>query len=264
LRGVPCAISHSSGQQEEGTFTIIKCSSADPSLFPHFLRILSPVIAALGATPTAAAVRRAISGLVDLFQALTAPAKKSIQGLWAELLVIRGASDPAALARAWHGVPEERIDFLAGQQRIEVKSSSGRQRVHHFSLQQLTPPAGARLIVASVFVEPVGGGLSLRRLNDDIRALLAFDSALLMRFDSVFYATLGAGWSDALEECFDLELAAESVQFFNSADIPKIDGPIPSTVSDIRFVSDLSAAPTLSASSMTSAAGLFAAAVPSS
>ena len=90
--GVPCAISHPDGQQEEGTFTIIKCSSADPSLFPHFLRILSPVIATLGATPTAAAVRRAISGLVDLFQALTAPAKKSIQGLWAELLIIKAIS----------------------------------------------------------------------------------------------------------------------------------------------------------------------------
>jgi len=261
--GVPCAISHSEGQQEEGTFTIITCSSADPSLFPHFLRILSPVIATLGAMPTAAAVRRAISGLVDLFQALTIPAKKSIQGLWAELLVIRGAGDPVALAAAWHGVPEERVDFLAGQQRIEVKSSSVRQRVHHFSLEQLTPPASARLIVASVFVEPVGGGLSLRRLNDDIRALLAFDSALLMRFDSVFYASLGASWSDAMEECFDLELASESLQFFNSADIPKIDGPIPSTVSDIRFVSDMSVALAVSAKALISAGGLFAAAVPS-
>jgi hypothetical protein len=261
--GVPCAISHPDGKQEAGTFTIIKCSSADPSLFPHFLRILSPVIATLGATPTAAAVRRAISGLVDLFQALTAPAKKSIQGLWAELLVIRRASDPAALATAWHGVPEERIDFLAGQQRIEVKSSSGRQRLHHFSLEQLTPPASARLIVASVFVEPVGGGLSLGRLSDDIRALLAFDAALLTRFDAVFYATLGASWSDAMEECFDLELAAESLQFFNSADIPKVDGPISSAVGDIRFVSNMSAVPTLDAETMITAGRLFAAAVPS-
>jgi hypothetical protein len=156
--GVPCAISHSDGQQEDGTFTIIKCSSADPSLFPHFLRILSPIITTLGPTPTAAAVRRAISGLVDLFQALTAPAKKSIQGLWAELLIIRRSADPVTLVAAWHGLPIERIDFLRGKQRIEVKSSSNRRRVHHFSLEQLTPPASARLVVASLFVEPVGGG----------------------------------------------------------------------------------------------------------
>ncbi len=243
--GVLCGITHPDGLQEEGNFTIIRCSSADPSLFPHFLRILSPILAQLGATPTATAVRRAISGLVDLFQALTIPAKKSVQGLWAELLVIRGATDPVVLVAAWHGLPAERIDFLSGPQRIEVKSSSSRQRVHHFSLAQLTPPAGTRLIIASLFVEAVGGGLSLHRLSDDIRAILAPDAALLTRFDAVFYATLGANWSDAMEECFDLELATESLQFFDAADIPKINGPIPATVSDVRFTSDISAAPPL-------------------
>ena len=97
--------------------------------------------------------------------------------------------------------------------------------MHHFSLE-LTPPASTRLIVASVFVEPVGGGLSLRRLSDDIRAILAADPALLTQFDAIFYATLGASWSDAMEECFDLELA-ESLRFFDSADIPKIEGRSP-------------------------------------
>lgn len=261
--GVPCAISHPDGHQEEGIFTILKCSSADPSLFPHFLRILSPIITTLGASPTAAAVRRAISGLVDLFQALTAPAKKSVQGLWAELLIIRLATAPHEVVRAWHGAPVEHVDFLRDRQRIEVKSSSTRQRVHYFSLVQLTPPAGTRLLVASLFVESVGGGLSLRRLSDDVRASLASDPALVTRFDAVFYATLGAGWSDALEESFDLELASESLQFFDSASIPKIDGPIPTTVSDIRFVSDISAVSPLDLDSLKSAGGLYAAAVPS-
>jgi hypothetical protein len=260
--GVPCVISHPDGQREEGDFTIIKCSSADPSLFPHFLRILSPIITTLGVTPTPAAVRRAISGLVDLFQALTTPAKKSVQGLWAELLLIRGASDPLALVGAWHALPSERMDFLSGQQRIEVKSSSNRRRVHHFSLVQLTPPASTQLVVASLFVESVGGGLSMRRLSDDVRAILAPDPVLLTRFDAVFYATLGASWSDAMDECFDLELATESLQFIDHAEIPKLAGPIPTTVSDVRFTSDVSAAPRLSLESLISRRGLLAAVVP--
>lgn len=258
--GVPCVISHPDGQQEDGNFTILKCSSADPSLFPHFLQILSPIVTTLGATPTAAAVRRAISGLVDLFRALTTPATKSVQGLWAELLVIRDASHPAMLAAAWHGVPTERTDFLSGRDRIEVKSSSNRHRLHHFSLVQLTPPASTRLIVASLFVEPVGGGLSLHRLSDDVRGILAQDPRLLTQFDTVFYTTLGANWSDAMDECFDLQLAKDSLQFFDAADIPKIDGPIPATVSDVRFTSDISAAPPMSAETLMSAGGLLAAA----
>jgi len=260
--GVPCVITHPDGQQEEGNFTIIKCSDADPLLFPHFLRILSPFITTLGATPTAAAVRRVISGLVDLFQALTTPAKKSVQGLWAELLVIRDATDPFALVAAWHGLPVERIDFLSARDRIEVKSSSNRRRMHHFSLVQLTPPANTRLIIASLFVESVGGGLSLRGLSDDIRAILASAPVLLTQFDAVFYATVGANWSDAMEECFDAELASGSLQFFDSAHVSKIDGSIPSTVSDVRFVSDMSAAPILTSEAMRAAGGLFAAAVP--
>jgi hypothetical protein len=260
--GVPCVISHTSGQREEATFTIIKCASADTSLFPHFLRILSPLITTLGAAPTAAAVRRAISGLVDLFQALTMPAKKSVQGLWAELLVIRRARDPRMLVAAWHGLPYEHVDFLDGRQRLEVKSSSNRLRVHHFSLVQLTPPSNTRLIVASLFVESVGGGLSLRRLFDDIRGLVASDPILRMQFDAVFYATLGAGWSDAMEECFDQELASQSLRFFDAIDIPKIDGQISPAVNDIRFTSDMSAALPLSLEILRSAGGLLAAVVP--
>ncbi len=260
--GVPCVIGHPNGQQEEGTFTIIRCASADTSLFPHFLRILSPIITMLGATPTAAAIRRAISGLVDLFQALAMPAKKSVQGLWAELLLIRSANDPRMLVAAWHSLPYERVDFLRGRQRLEVKSSSNRLRVHHFSLVQLTPPSNARLVVASLFVEAVGGGLSLRQLFDDIRSLLAADPVLLMQFDAIFYATLGASWSEAMDECFDQELASQSLQFFDSMEIPKIDGPISPAVSDVRFTSDVSVALPMSSGVLRAAGELFAAIVP--
>lgn len=166
------------------------------------------------------------------------------------------------LVGAWHGLPHERVDFLSGRQRLEVKSSSNRLRVHHFSLVQLTPPQNSQLIVASLFVESVGGGLSLRRLFDDIRSLVASEPVLLMQFDAVFYATLGASWSDAMGECFDQELARESLQFFDSTNIPKIEGPISTAVSDIRFTSDISTTLPLTLEALRSAGGLFAAVVP--
>jgi hypothetical protein len=260
--GVPCIITRPDSQQEEGTFTIVKCSNVDPSLFPHFLKILSPIIITLGPAPTAAAVRRAISGLVDLFQALTIPAKKSIQGLWAELFVIRFASNPYEVVRAWHNAPGEHIDFVSGRHRIEVKSSSTRARIHHFSLVQLTHPVQARLVVASLFVENIGGGVSLRQITDEIRMMLSEDSELLARFDAVLYATLGAGWAEAMEERFDSELAAESLQFIESLSIPRVDSVIPKSVSDVRFTSDLSGVPTLDSASLQVSGGLLAAATP--
>ena len=163
------------------------------------------MVIALGPTPTSAAVRRAISGLVELFESLAAPTQKSIQGIWAELFVIRKSTDPRLVATAWHRGAEEHFDFASGPQRIEVKSSSNRHREHHFSLAQLTPPAPSRVVIASVFVERAGGGVSLRRLFDDTRQLLSGDLNLTIQFDASFYSALGSGWSDAMDESFDWE-----------------------------------------------------------
>ena len=258
---VPCTVVHPGREPERDTFTIIRCTASNPALFPHFLKILSPMIAALGPTPTRAAVRRAISGLVELFQSLAAPTKKTIQGVWAELLLIRLASDPQAMAAAWHCDPLEHFDFAAGPQRIEVKSSSLRRRAHHFSLAQLTPPQGTRVLVASLFVERSGGGASVQRLFENVRELLASSAEIMAHFDATFYASLGSGWEEAMSEAFDWELARESVAFFTAADVPKVGEPIPLTVSDVRFRSDLSSATPLTQDGLITEGGLFAAAV---
>jgi hypothetical protein len=260
--GIPCAITHPDGRKEEATFTIVKCSSSDPSLFPHFLRILSPVIATLGSGPSSAAVRNAILGLVELFRALTAPARKSIQGLWAELFLMAKASDPAAVVAAWHGMPSEHIDFVGDRQRVEVKSSSTRQRIHYFSLLQVTPPGETKVVVASMFVERAGGGLSLGDLYDQIRSQLIGDPPSLVRFDATFYSTLGANWLDAMDEAFDADLATESLGFFDVSEVPRIAGPIPEGVGDVRFTSDLSRATPIPMDSMKKARGLLAAIAP--
>jgi putative PD-(D/E)XK family protein DUF4420 len=257
-----CVIMHPRRERESGTFTIIRCTSENPALFPHFLRILSPMVMALGSTPTRAAVRRSIAGLVELFQALTAPAKTTIQGVWAELAIIRLARDPRMMVAAWHRDPIEHFDFASGVQRIEVKSSSLRRRVHHFSLAQVTPPRGTQVLVVSLFAERSGGGRTLRRLFDDVRELLSSNVELTAHLDATFYASLGSGWEEAMREAFDWELAEESVAFFGSADVPTVAGPIPVTVSDIRFSSDLSATVPLARERLLNEGGLFGAVVP--
>lgn len=259
---VSCTVVYPEGEAERGTFTIVRCTASNPALFPHFLRVISPLIAVLGPTPTRAAVRRAVSGLVELFQALAAPAKKTVQGLWAELFVIRVASDPTAMAAAWHRDPLEHFDFSAGSQRIEVKSTSTRRREHHFSLAQLAPPKGTQVLVASLFVERSGGGASLQHLCDGIRALLVSNSELTAHFDATFYASLGSGWEDVLSEAFDLELARESLALFSADAVPAIGAPIPPFVSNIRFCSDLSQVTALRREEIRAAGGLFASAAP--
>jgi len=258
----PCTVIYPAREPESDTFTIVRCTAADPALFPHFLRILSPIVTALGPRPTRAAVRRAISGLVELFQALVAPAKKTIQGVWAELFLIRLASEPHTMAAAWHRDPLDHFDFSTGAQRIEVKSSSLRRRAHHFSLAQISPPKGTRVLVASIFVERAGGGVSLARLFEDARARLIASAEATARFDATFYASLGSGWQDAMNEAFDWELAKESLAFFDAGSVPSIATPVPVGVSEVRFSSDLSAAAPLREDELLASGGVFAAAIP--
>lgn len=199
--------------------------------------------------------------LVELFQALAAPAKKTVQAIWAELLIIRLSSDPLALAKAWHREPGEHFDFAAGPERIEVKSSTSRRREHFFSLEQLTSAGGSRIVVASVFVERVGGGVSLRQLFDDTRALLQTDAPVVSRYDTVFYRSLGSEWTDAMDECFDWELATDSIAYYPADSIPHPENPTPQTVFDVRFRSDLGSVAQLSAQDLRELGGLMAAAV---
>lgn len=259
---VPCRVRYPGGQHEQETFTIVRCSNRNPALFPHFLKIISPTIAALGLAPTASEIRRAIFALVELFQALSAPGKKTIQGMWAELLLIRLSRDPVIMAAAWHREAQEHFDFADGPQRIEVKSNNGRRREHHFSLEQLMPAGGSQIVVASIFVERSGGGMSLQTLFDETRALLSADPALVGRFDAVFYTALGSGWSDAMDEGFDWQVATESIAFYHAEDIPRPQNPRMDVVFDVRFRSDLGSVANAPVSELDEAGRLFRAATP--
>src|SRR5262249_52413336 len=103
-------------------------------------------------------ISTAIDRLVDLFRKIAATPRKTIAGLWAELFVIARAQDPETLLSFWHVEPDDRFDFSQGKDRIEVKAAQGRHRSHHFSLEQLRPGGGVRVVISSLLVERLQGG----------------------------------------------------------------------------------------------------------
>jgi len=250
-----CRVTGKNGE-EEGTYTIIRCVGASEELVAYFLRSVDPVLRSLGPTPTSTEIISAIEHLTELFRALAQPPMMSVAGLWAELFVIANSKDPEELICAWHSTPEDKYDFNAGSQRIEVKSTSGRERRHHFSYDQLIPPSGGEVVIASLFVERSGGGLSLGDLLERVRAYCT-STEQLQRVDRVVAQTLGNSLNPSLGECFDAELARESLQIFRASDIPMIAGEVPWGVSDIRFISDLSRSTKLSKEVLSEKKGIF-------
>jgi hypothetical protein len=254
---VLCRISEPNNVTEDGQFTIVSCTGTDPALHSYFLRIVGAVVLSLGALPSRAEIARSITKLVELFQAMAAPPRKSVQSLWAELMVIARAAAARELVKAWHLAPDDRYDFSAGNHRIEVKSAQGRVRHHHFSLEQLQPPSGTTVLIASMFIERAGAGVSLTELIDEVRNKVAGSPDLLLHVDRVVGVALGDSWRVALEERFDRQLAEASLRFYEPSAIPSVNPDLPHGVSEVRFKADLSASATADLSRYRNEGGLF-------
>jgi len=260
--GISCRILGPDGSQDAINCTIIHCVDRDESMQEYFLRVMGSVAAYLGQDPTPETVMAVVSRLTDLFHALTLPPRRSLQGLWAELFMIANSKDAAKMVNCWRSTNDEHFDFADEDLRLEVKSAAGRIRRHHFSLAQLSPPFDSKILIASLFVEPAGGGVSLDDLCAEIRTKLINTPDLLLRLDQVVAATLGRDWRYGQKEKFDRQLARETLEFFDAKNIPTVNSDLPTGVSDVRFISDLSEISSVDSKSYRAMGALFKASIP--
>lgn len=240
-----CEIHHQS-IIESGMFTVVSCIDADRPMETYFLRVLQALLPIIGVNPSPKTINGAIDKLVELFQALRSPPKKTAQGLWAELFVIAESSDVGALIDAWHSVPEDLYDFNSGKCRVEVKSVSGQLRSHHFSLAQLLPPSGTELVIASVIANRAGAGETIADLVEEISSKLMSTPERVLRLHQIVSLTLGDSWRQSTLEAFDRQAAYQYLSFFDLSQIPMISPELPQGVSNVHFTADLVGKTTLS------------------
>ncbi|RQH09484.1 PD-(D/E)XK motif protein [Bradyrhizobium sp. RP6] len=225
---------------EMQTLTAIICTSRASDVVAYFANIMESLLPLLGPNPSTEKVAETVRQLVDIFQKLRAPARRSMVGLLGELCVIEAARDAAVAIGSWRSDPDERFDFAAGKVRLDVKASSNRQRVHEISFEQANPPDETAGLIASIWIEPAGGGMSLFDLLGQIERRIAGQSNEVLRLRSIVAGTLGDTLPQAMAWCFDKQLAESSLRYFDVANIPAIRPPLPPNVSSARFVSDLS------------------------
>lgn len=256
LFDIKCKIQQN-GNLIEKIFTAICFIGNDISLKKYFLKLCSTLVEDLGNTPTHDEVRREITRFIELFRLATEPQIKTIQGLWAELLLIAQSKVPANLVRCWHRIPEEKFDFNNGEERIEVKSSATALRIHNFSLDQIHSPTDTRTVIASVFVRQASTGKSIVTLSNEISERLA-DIELTEKLQLQIALTLGKTITDSMKLKFDFEFAKDSLRFYRAEDIPKIAiANIPNFVSDVRFKSDLTNINSVTPNDIAGNEGLF-------
>ena len=224
----------------EGNYTIIALKTYSVDLQEYFLNIIYIVILKLPEISKLKELKIEVENLIILFTKFSKLPTKTIQGLWGELLVIEQSSNPEYLVKAWHVSPLEKFDFNDGTDKIEVKSTTKSKRIHKFSLEQLNPNKNSKLLIASVFAIETGKGYSIFDLVNSINER-TINKDVISKINEVVIDTLGSDFEKSFEHFFDYQLAKDTLAFFESEMVPKINTTLISKeVSNVHFDSDLS------------------------
>ncbi|HNP77768.1 MAG: PD-(D/E)XK motif protein [Cyclobacteriaceae bacterium] len=221
------------------SFTVIIFNSSQESLQRYFLGIAETLIKSLSQSPTQQEILHLFKNFVEIFRTLTEIPTKTMQGLWGELFVMYASREPVRLLNYWHTMPEEKFDFNADNEKLEVKTSSTFERIHTFSSEQLNPPLGKEVLIASLFVKQSTNGQSISQLVSSLHQKLE-DTTLIEKLYSIVSRTLGNSIEQSIKIKFDIDIAKNSLRFYRYQDVHKIEKIyIPNKVSEVRYKSDL-------------------------
>jgi len=241
-----CHLKRGTEAEQAGIFTAVRCRTLDRETVRYFLSVCDAIIGMMGDGPALRDVSTAVHRVAAIFQKIQNLPARTLNGLFGELYVICQSASPATALAAWRVDETARFDFSLGNLRLDVKTASGRVRAHGFSYEQCNPPPGTVAVVASMFVERVSIGLTLRVLLEQIEESASTFPDLIMKLHEVVAATLGTSLGEALGIAIDPKLAESSLRFYSLAEIPGIRSPLPIGVSDVHFRSDISACAALS------------------
>ena len=237
---IPCDVSMPGGDHEQLQLSVVICTSTDEALRDYFLHLMDTLTQIIGQRPTLNAVAEAIGHFAQILQQLARPQRRSAIGLYAELMIILLSRNPNLCVNAWRAGIDDRFDFAAARGRLEVKATSDRVRAHYFSYEQCVPHNDVDAVIASMFVEPSGGGQSLNELIDLIARRIGDDLQAQVKLRTVIANSLGTALLQTLDIRFDESLARSTLAFFSAQSIPAIRSLVPQAVSAVRFRSDLS------------------------
>lgn len=231
-----CSVTSSGRDPEEGDFGVVQFRTDDPDMVPPFLDVVAALIRLLGPDPADGEVSLAMRRLVRLFAAV-APMRGSVLGLWAELLAVVSSGSPAALVDAWHAHVDARFDFSAPGSRLEVKATTRDARIHHFSLQQVSPVAATTVTVLSCMTTETAAGTSVGDLVARLEHVLAGDAPRQMKLHEQVASVLGSDWWTHLDHRFDEQQALGSWALLPADQIPSVVCDEPAVL-DVRLTVD--------------------------
>lgn len=235
--GWRCRVS-ADGEVFESVFAVIECTSDEHELQALFTACVPPVLNKLPTDPTGVEVDEAIGSLVELFRSLSLPARKTVAGVWAELLLIAESPNFEAAFRAWHGQWTAPHDFVLPTRVFEVKATTLSGRIHHFSLDQLVS-ADKQVVIASLPLLRSSSGSTLADLKARICMRSQHEPSVETRLNQMLAVVLGRDYAYS-DDRYDVGYTVANARFYDASDVPQVPKPKDQRVTAVRFTSDLS------------------------
>lgn len=140
-------------------------------------------------------------------------------GLIGETLLINKARNPESIIRYWHSNPTDIFDFSSENLRLEVKTSKNTSRNHNFSSNQVGTSLDSKLMIASIVLNTVEVGSTLKEVIDQICGKLNNEIAQL--FVERVIAILGCNPEFANDLKFDQTSSIDSLVFVEGGAVPR-------------------------------------------
>lgn len=234
---------HKSDAVDQLRVSALRCLTVDPAIRNLFATFCVALLGALPGDPSDADLEREVDKWVALFWRLQAPARTTVIGLIGEVTILDNVEHLGDWVRAWHTSATDNLDFAFSTPSlsVEVKATSGQQRVHELSLHQAIPPITHLHYFASVIVELREAGVRLGDVVDKLTEELTgtFESQL---FWQALVEVCGSSLGEFLDARYMRDVARETLRFYEGEAVPKpiVQLPLPAGVSGLRFRSDFS------------------------
>ena len=220
---------------DKNRYTIVFLKTLNLDLQRYFTDVFSIILKNINQIPSEKELNSEVRKVIDLFSVVSKPPLKTVQGLWAELLVIEKSSNPEYLIESWHATATDKFDFNDSIDKLEIKSTNNSNRLHRFSIDQLNNNPGSKLLVVSMIIIEAGFGKSVFDLKDSIANKIS-NLDLEIKLNELIFNTLRSGYENANSLFFDYQFACDSLKGYDINDIPKIyNQSIPQGVLNVKF-----------------------------
>ena len=186
--------------------------------------------------------------MVEIFETIRSMFSKAhdltfseLQGLYTELYLIRVFQNDINLAEYWHSESNLKFDFsISSNLKLEVKSTLGDLRKHHFQHDQLSNNLND-IYVSSFMLQRDDQGLSLEDLVHSLHDLLQVNEKQYIRIQKILLNTDSVLLSTVR---FNEQYTVDRLRFYKGVNIPRFAESTPTGVTSAEYDSILETAPT--------------------